>query len=79
MCVCVCVCVCVLTRFITQVRATIGLYSKTCDVAFTQYCYYQYCMVYSIQTVGRKGSRILSNKCALGYGTRVGNASGRRG
>jgi len=34
-------------------------------LAFTRYCYYQYCMVYSIQTGGRKGSRILTNSCAL--------------
>jgi len=32
---------------------------------FTRYCYCQYCMVYSIQTRGRKGTRILSNNCAL--------------
>jgi len=35
------------------------------DVAFTRYCYYQYSMVYSIQTGDRKGSRILSNDCAI--------------
>ena len=36
-----------------------------CDLAFTRYCCYQYCMVYSRQTGGRKGSRILSNNRAL--------------
>jgi len=30
-------------------------------LTFTRYCYYQYCMVSSIQTGGQKGSRILSN------------------
>jgi len=30
-------------------------------LAFTRYCYYQYCMVCSIQTGGRKGIRILAN------------------
>ena len=30
-------------------------------MALTRYCYYQYCMVYSMQTGGWKGSRILSN------------------
>jgi len=33
-------------------------------LAFTRYCYYQYCMVYRIQTGGRKVSRILSNNRA---------------
>jgi len=38
--------------------------SRRCGLAFTRYCYYQYCVVYSIQTGGRKGSRILSNTLA---------------
>jgi len=35
------------------------------NLAFTRYCYYQYCMVYSIQTRGRRGGRILPNSCAI--------------
>jgi len=35
------------------------------NLAFTQYCYYQYCMVYSTQTGGRKGSLILSKTRAI--------------
>jgi len=35
------------------------------NLAFTRYWYYQYCMVYSIQTRGRKGSLILSNDRAI--------------
>jgi len=34
-------------------------------LAFTRYCYYQYGMVYSIQTGVRKGSRILPNNRAI--------------
>jgi len=34
-------------------------------LAFTRYCDYQSCMVYSIQTGGRKGILILSNDRAL--------------
>jgi len=36
-------------------------------LAFTRYCYcyYQSCIVYSIQTEGRKASRILSNNRAI--------------
>ena len=34
-------------------------------VACTRYCYCQYCMVYSIQMRGRKGSRIRSNNRAI--------------
>jgi len=30
-------------------------------LAFTQHCDYQYCMVYAIQTRGRRGGRILPN------------------
>jgi len=33
-------------------------------LAFTRYCYYQYCTVYSIHTGDRKGSRIMSNNRA---------------
>jgi len=36
-----------------------------CTSAFARYCYYQYCMVYSIQTGGRKGSLILCNNHAI--------------
>jgi len=35
------------------------------ELAFTQYCYYQYCMVHSIQTRVRRGGRILPNNRAL--------------
>jgi len=35
------------------------------ELAFTRYCDYQYCVVYSIQTGGWKGSRILSNNRAM--------------
>jgi len=35
------------------------------DLAFTRYCCYQYCMVYGMQTGGRKGNLILSNNCAI--------------
>jgi len=35
------------------------------ELALTRYCYYQYCMVYSVQTGGRKGSRILPNSRAI--------------
>ena len=35
------------------------------SLAFTRYCYYQYCIVYSIQTEGREGSRILANGRAI--------------
>jgi len=36
------------------------------NLAFTRYCYYQYCIVYnSMQTEGRKASRILSNNRAI--------------
>jgi len=34
-------------------------------LVFTRYCYHQHCMVYSIQTGGRRGSRILSNNRAI--------------
>jgi len=34
-------------------------------LAFTRYCYDQYCIVYSIHTEGRKASRILSNHRAI--------------
>jgi len=34
-------------------------------LAFTRYCFYQYCMVYHIQTGGRIGGRILSNSRAI--------------
>ena len=33
--------------------------------AFARYLFYQYCMVYSIRTGGRKGSLILSNSRAI--------------
>ena len=48
---------------------------------FTRYCYYQYCMMYSIHTGGRKGSRILSNKGAilLHQGGQSRWAGGRKG
>ena len=36
-----------------------------CALAFTRYCFYQYCMVYSIHTGVWKGSRILSNNRAI--------------
>jgi len=35
-----------------------------CSLAFARYWYYQKCVVYSIHTGGRKGSRILSNNRA---------------
>jgi len=44
--------------------------------AFTRYCYYQYCMVYGIQTGGRRVGRILLNRRAIVL-HRVGNAGGR--
>jgi len=34
-------------------------------LAFTRYCYYQYCRVYSIQTLVRRGSRILPDNRAI--------------
>jgi len=38
---------------------------RGCDLAVTQYCDYQYCMVYSIQTRVRRGSYILPNTRAI--------------
>jgi len=38
---------------------------STLNLALTRYCYYQYCMVYSIDTGGRKGSRTPSNNRAI--------------
>jgi len=35
------------------------------NLAFTRYCYYQSCIVYSLQTRVRRGSRILPNNRAL--------------
>ena len=35
------------------------------NLAFTRYCHYQYCMVYSLQTKFRRGSRILPNDRAI--------------
>ena len=35
------------------------------NLAFTRYCYYHYCMVYGIQTRGRRGGRILPNSRAI--------------
>ena len=35
------------------------------ELAFTRYCSYQYCIVRSIQTGGRKEIRILSNNRAI--------------
>jgi len=37
----------------------------SCTLAFTRYCYYQYCMVYGIHTRGRRGGRILPNSRAV--------------
>jgi len=34
-------------------------------LAFTRYCYCQYCMVYSIHTGGRRGGRILRSGRAI--------------
>jgi len=34
-------------------------------LAFTRYCYYQYCMVHSIRTRVRRGSRLLPNNRAI--------------
>jgi len=34
-------------------------------LALTQYCYYQYCIMYSIHTGGGRGSCILSNERAM--------------
>jgi len=50
-------------------------------LAFTRYCYYQYCIVHSIHTGGRKGSRILSNNLAivLHQGGRCRWAGGKKG
>ena len=69
MCVCVCVCVCI------HIYTSVWVFSCACvltpcarvvrRLAFTQYCSYQYCMVYSIHPGGRKGSRILSNHRAI--------------
>jgi len=40
-------------------------YRVKVKLAFTRYCYCQYCMVYSIHTGGRKGSLIRSNHRAI--------------
>jgi len=50
-------------------------------LAFTRYCYYQYCMVYDICTGGQRGSRILPNSRAtvLHHGEQCRWARGRQG
>ena len=48
------------------VMATARAFSTRCGLAFTRYCYYQYCMVYGIDT-GRREGRILPNSRAIVY------------
>ena len=52
------------------------------DLAFTRYCYYQYCMVYGTPKGGRGGGRILPNSRAIvlqqcGQCRRAGRMNGR--
>ena len=35
------------------------------ELAFTRYCYYQYCMVYGMHMGGLRGGRILPNSRAI--------------
>jgi len=50
-------------------------------LAFTPNWYYHYCMVYSVQAGGRKGSRILPNSRAivLHQGANAGGPGGMKG
>ena len=59
-----CVCVCDLRSLVPHTLSTRAI-PKGPRLAFTRYCYYQSCMVYSIHTGGRKGSLTLSNDRAI--------------
>ena len=49
----------------TTVSDETAISGATRDLAFTRYCYYQYCMAYGIHTGGRRGGPILLNSRAI--------------
>jgi len=42
-----------------------GVYQRACELAFARYCNAQYCIVYGVQTGGRKGSNIAQSYCSI--------------